>query len=66
MSESNDWLKRRTERIRQMIQGLEHPYKELSQWEEDFLASVSEQFQDRGTLTEKQYGVLERIYEAKA
>jgi hypothetical protein len=44
---------------------LERPAKQLSAWELNFLSSVSEQFYERGTLTDKQFDVLERIYAEK-
>ena len=34
----------------------------LTIWEWDFLASVRDQFERKGKLTEKQYQILERIY----
>ncbi len=35
----------------------------LSDFEQEFLPSVREQFARRGTLSEKQYQILERIYD---
>ena len=37
----------------------------LSKWEEDFIESLSDQFAARGTLSEKQEEILERIYAEK-
>lgn len=34
----------------------------LSDWEGAFMESVTEQFEARGTLTEKQEEIVERIY----
>ena len=38
---------------------------DLTQWEEDFISSIAEQYEQRGTLTGKQQEILERIYEEK-
>lgn len=35
----------------------------LSAWEEDFFDSIKEQFEDRGTLTDKQKAKLSEIWE---
>lgn len=34
----------------------------LTKWEEDFIASIKNQFEKRGSLSEKQMEILERIY----
>lgn len=34
----------------------------LSEWERSFVESVAEQFERRGTLSEKQEDILEQIY----
>lgn len=34
----------------------------LTKWESDFIESVDEQFKTRGTLSDKQVEILERIY----
>ena len=51
--------------IDQMLQALESPSKELTKWEENFLESISEQYQTRGTLSDRQVEVLDRIYTEK-
>lgn len=38
-------------------------WEKLSKFEQSFLPSIREQFERKGTLSEKQYVVLERIYE---
>jgi len=53
------------ELIEHMLTSLETPHKELTKWEEDFLGSIGEQFKSRGTLSEKQTEILERIYSEK-
>lgn len=35
----------------------------LSAWEEEFIESIKEQFEDRGTLTDKQKAKLSEIWE---
>ena len=37
----------------------------LTEWEKGFVASVSEQFEKRGTLSPKQTATLRRIYDEK-
>jgi hypothetical protein len=55
----------RTRLIEHMIQELERPVKELSEWEENFMASVKIQFQLKSDLSDKQVTVLQRIYDEK-
>lgn len=51
--------------IKHMLTELETPYKTLTKWESDFVESVTDQYSHRGTLTHKQFEVLERIYAEK-
>lgn len=37
----------------------------LSVWEAEFIDSIAEQLAERGTLSERQVGILERIYSEK-
>ncbi len=37
-------------------------FEDLTAWEQDFLPSVREQFEKRGTLSDAQLEALERIY----
>jgi hypothetical protein len=37
----------------------------LSKWEMDFMESVSEQFEERGSVSDKQEEIIERIYADK-
>jgi uncharacterized membrane-anchored protein len=48
-----------------MLQDLETPYKELTKWEEEFVASVKERFERTHNLSERQVEILERIYAEK-
>jgi hypothetical protein len=52
--------------IQAMLNALTAPTKPLTQWEEKFLESIGEDFDAKGTLSEKQFAVLDRIYNAKA
>lgn len=55
------------DRIKMMLAGLpskgEREFEALNEFEQEFLPSVREQFGRRGELSEKQYQVLERIWE---
>lgn len=53
------------EAIRIMLQALETPSKELTKWEENFLESIAEQFETKGSLSERQQEILDRIYSEK-
>ena len=48
--------------IEHMLKELERPKGMLSRWELDFLHSVKDQFDRRGSLSDRQFTVLERIY----
>jgi hypothetical protein len=54
-----------SENIEHMLRALETPHKTLTKWEENFIESLNEQYQSRGTLSERQYEILERIYAEK-
>lgn len=34
----------------------------LSKWEQDFMDSITEQFEERGAISDRQEEILERIY----
>lgn len=51
--------------IQHMLTALETPSQELTKWEENFLGSIAEQFEKRGTLSDKQFEILDRIYAEK-
>jgi hypothetical protein len=57
--------KQRRELISTMLTALETPHKPLTNWEEGFVASLTEQFHARGTLSDRQLEVLDRIYTDK-
>jgi hypothetical protein len=48
-----------SEEISQMIEDCEKRQSKLSEWEQDFIQSISE----KDSLTEKQIGILEKIWE---
>lgn len=51
--------------IEHMLSALDTPSRELTEWEETFLESVREQFEQRWRLSERQAEILERIYAEK-
>ena len=52
------------EDVDDVVDALQRHYRErLSDWEERFVASVSEQWEDRGTFTDKQRTKLEDIFD---
>lgn len=51
--------------INGMIEALETPSQELSEWEEGFVSSVKRQYMLKSNLSDKQVHVLERIYAEK-
>lgn len=51
--------------IRHFLSELENPNKTLTKWEEDFVVSISDQFDRSGSLSDKQFSILERIYSEK-
>ena len=57
--------KDRQEVIQRMLEALEAPVKELTKWEENFLESVKEQFESRHSLSDRQFEILDGIYNDK-
>ena len=53
------------ETIEHFLSSLDHPVKELTAWESNFIISITDQFERRGTLSDKQFEILERIYAEK-
>lgn len=51
--------------IEHFLKELENPAKELSQWEMNFIISIADQFSRKGTLSERQFEILEKIYAEK-
>lgn len=50
------------EDIPEMLQDCENRESKLSAWEQSFLQSLSEQYTKKGSLSEKQYDILEKIW----
>lgn len=53
------------EMISQMIEALEHPSRELTEWEDNFRLSIKIQHAKGRELSDKQFDTLERIYAEK-
>lgn len=54
----------RKQTIQRMIYSIiDHPNVPLTQWEEEFCASIEEQFKAKGDLSQKQCEILEKIYD---
>lgn len=51
--------------IHHMIEALERPNRELTEWEDNFMGSIKIQFQQGRNLSNKQVEILERIYAEK-
>ena len=51
--------------VKDWLDALKHPRHELTKWEEDFIASVTEQFKSRGSISDRQEEILERVYAEK-
>lgn len=51
------------DRLKWIISGLD--FKNLSEWEEKFIESVEEQFKRKGSMTDRQEEILEKIYREK-
>lgn len=52
--------------VKMWLQEIDINGKNLTKWEEDFIASITEQFERTGSLSDKQEDILERIYVDKA
>lgn len=52
-------------RIQHFLDEIEANGRGLSEWETKFVESVSEQFEETGSLSLKQQSILERIYAQK-
>ena len=51
--------------IADWFKSIEETGVNLTKWEQDFVESVKEQFEKKGSLSEKQQEILERIYADK-
>ncbi len=57
--------KQTPELVQHFLDALENPAKRLTAWEQNFVESVSNQFDIRGSLSDRQFEILERIYAEK-
>jgi hypothetical protein len=57
--EWEDWM------IREWIEAVNEGGKGLTQWEISFMESITDQLERKGTLSERQIEILERIYAEK-
>jgi len=55
----------KAEDIEWMLNAIQENARNLSKWERDFIESVAEQFGNRGTLSERQLEIVDRIYTEK-
>lgn len=51
--------------IASWIQLIQEEGSGLTKWEEDFVESIADQFDSRGTISDRQEEILERIYAEK-
>lgn len=49
--------------IEQLIEDCEHRESRMSDWEREFIDSINKQLRDGRTLSEKQVGVLNKIWD---
>jgi len=57
--------KKTHETIQHMLDALDSPRHPLSKWEENFLATVNEQFESHRHLSDDQFEKLEEVYVEK-
>lgn len=58
-------LRERAKLIDHLLSELEAPTRKLTDWELKFLESVRFQWETYGRLSDKQFAVLQRIYDEK-
>lgn len=51
--------------LQSWIEKIQTEGKNLSKWEESYVEDIASQLEDRGTLSERQIEILERIYSEK-
>lgn len=51
--------------IQHFLDELQRPARELTEWEENFIESITDQFNRKRDLSDKQFKILERIYAEK-
>lgn len=55
-------MKYTKEQLARFVDAIQDTGINVSKWEADFVASVGQQLTERGTLSEKQIEILDRIY----
>ena len=55
----------RPEDVQDVIEAVESHARDLSDWESEFMDSIRRQWDDRGTLTEKQMEKLDQVFEKR-
>lgn len=58
--------KKTKEIIHHMLKELQRPAARLTNWELGFLDNVNSQFEERHSLSDRQFEILERIYAERA
>jgi predicted DNA binding protein len=51
-----------TDKLKEVFEGLTDKFDKLTKWEQDFVESVKEQYENKGELTERQLEFLEKIW----
>jgi uncharacterized membrane-anchored protein len=51
--------------VAQWILAIQETGQHLTKWELDFIEDVAEQFDERGTVSDRQEEIIERIYAEK-
>ena len=51
--------------INQWLDSIQETGRGLTKWEQDFVESIGLQLDDRGTISDRQEEILERIYAGK-
>ena len=58
-------MKYKPEVVNQWLDAIAETGRGLTKWEQDFVESVGLQLDDRGTISDRQEEILERIYAEK-
>jgi hypothetical protein len=58
-------MRQTRENVKLWIDTVNEEGRGLTEWEEDFMDSITEQFETRRSLSERQEEILERIYAEK-
>ena len=55
-------LNERRKMIQYMLEDLNKKHDEMTQWESDFIDSISDQFEDKRNLSDRQCAILESLF----